>query len=370
LALVWAYLCRIDLGSDRLEIAKLDVAPVAIALNKSFHSICLAFGNLAPLVSSIHTSQNLIQAIVPGQSPLLQLPHFTEAVATAVEKEGGKNHWTIQRLMSVPEDKRKKLCVGKNLLSESQYKTAMTFARNLPAIRIESAFFKVTGEKFITPSSLIQFVLKLRVVPPGSNPPPVEPKDLLDEDPDESDIDALLGRKMKSQSAKPEESCPDFPLAHAPHYPRDHHPSWYFFLADIRQGKMVVPPQAITSFDKDPDNFTVVTAKMQFQAPPQAGEYSFTMFCMSDSYLGIDTQQPVRLVVSDPSKVSRIEDIDDISEPEEDTIAGQMNAMRGGTVKKAKRVRDSDDSSDEDESDTEGEVEDVSETDTETEDES
>ena len=38
---------------------------------------------------------------------------------------------------------------------------------------------------------------------------------------------------------------------------------------------------------------------------------------MSDSYIGLDSQRPVTLVVSDPSKVSRIEEVDDISEPEE-----------------------------------------------------
>lgn len=365
--LLWAYLYRVDLGSEHLENAKLDVAPAAVALNRSFHSISLAFGNLQPLISSMRLSQHLVQAMAPGSSPLLQLPHFNETIVSAVEREGGKNHWTVQRLMALPEDKRKKLCVGNGLLSNSEYKTAMTFARKLPAIQVETAFFKVMGEKFITPSSLVQFVLKMRIVPPGTTPPAVDPKDLTDEDPDETDVEALLGRKARwsQSSTKPDESSTDMPLAHAPFYPRDHHPSWYVFLADVRQGKLVVPPQPITSFDKNPDGFSVVTAKMQFQAPPQAGEYGFTMMLMSDSYVGVDTQQPVTLVVSDPDKVSRIEEIDDISEPEEDSIAGQMSAMRGGPVKKQKKIR-SDDSSDEDESDTEGEADEISDTDTET----
>ena len=259
-----------------------------------------------------------MQAIVPGHSPLLQIPHFTEKIVSAIERDGGKNHWTVQRLMSVPEAERKKVCTSKGLLTESQYKTAMTFASSLPALKIEAAFFKVMGEKFITPSSLVQFVLKLRVVPPGSNPPPVNPKDLLDEDPDETDVDALIGRKSRwSDTGKEGEDGVDLPLTHAPFYPRDHHPAWHVTLVDLRLGKLVVPPHAITSFDRSPDDFAVVTAKMQFQAPPQAGEYGFTMMCLSDSYVGLDIQQSVTLVVSDPSKVSRIEDVDDISEPEE-----------------------------------------------------
>ena len=248
--------------------AKLDVAPAAIALYRSFSSICLAFGNLQPFIASIRLSQQIIQAIVPGDSPLLQLPYFDSNIVAAVEKDGEKNHWSVNYLMSMPEDKRRKLCVGKGLLSEPQYKTAMTFARNLPSIRVEAAFFKVMGEKFITPSSLVQFVIKMRIVPPGANPPPVDPKDLLDEDPDETDVDALLGRKSKKSADGTSEKNADLPLAHAPFYPRDHHPSWFIFLADVRQGKLVVPPQPITSFDKSPDGFAIVTAKMQFQAPP------------------------------------------------------------------------------------------------------
>lgn len=373
LGLLWAYLYRVDLGNEKMENAKLDVAPAAITLNRSFHSISLAFGNVQPLVASIRLSQCLIQAIAPGHSPLLQIPYFTKEIVSAIERDGGKNHWTVHRLMSVPEAERKKMCTGKGMLTESQYKTAMTFASSLPALKIESAFFKVMGEKFITPSSLVQFVLKMRVVPPGANPPAVNPKDLLDEDPDETDVDALLGRKSRwSDSGKEGEDGVDLPLTHAPFYPRDHHPAWYVTLVDLRLGKLVVPPQAITSFDKSPEGFAVVTAKMQFQAPPQAGEYGFTMMCLSDSYVGLDIQQSVTLVVSDPSKVSRIEEVDDISEPEEDSIAGQMSAMRGGPapVKRSKKKAAETSDEEDDESDTDGEQDGVSDTDTDTEDES
>jgi translocation protein SEC63 len=299
--------------------AKLDIAPAAVRLIRSFHSITLGFGNTLPLIASMRLSQNLIQAIPPGHSPLLQIPYFTRKIVDAIERDGGKNHWNIHRVMSLPEEKRKKLCVGKNLLTVEHYNAAMTFARNIPSIRVESAFFKVMGEKFITPVSLVNFVLKMRIVPPGSTPPPVDPKDLLDDDPEETDVDALLGRKAhwSQSSTRPDESSVDMPSAHAPFYPRDHNPSWFVFLADFRQGKLVVPPQAITSFDRCPDNFAVVTAKMQFQAPQQAGEYTFTMMCVTDSYLGIDIQQQVNLVVSDPSKVSKIEEVDDISDPDE-----------------------------------------------------
>lgn len=298
--------------------AKLDVAPAAVALNKSFHAISLAYSNTLPILASMSLNQSLVQAIAPDYSPLLQLPNFTNEIVAAVEQDGGKNHWTVQRFMACPDDKRRKLCVGQKLLSEKEYEQAIYFAKNLPALSIEDAFFKVMGEKYITPSSLVQFVVKCRIIPPGSKAPAVDPKDLLDEDPEETDVDALLGRKSSRPSqSKTGEEVPTTPLAHAPFYPRAYAPSWQILLADAKQAKMIVPPQAITSFEKSTDNFAVQTFKMQFQAPPQPGEYTFVMHCISDSYLGVDTRRSVKLVISDPSKVEKIIEEDEISEPDE-----------------------------------------------------
>ncbi|KAF8473578.1 Sec63 Brl domain-containing protein [Kalaharituber pfeilii] len=369
LSLLWAYLYRVDFGSEKLENAKLDTAPPATALNNSFLSIALAYGSTAPILASMHVSQSLIQAIAPGDSPLLQLPAFTPAVAAAVEQDGGKNHWTIQRFMALPEQRRRQLCIGKGLLTESEYNQAIAFAKKLPALKVEAAFFKVAGEKFVTVSSLVQFVVKARIAPPGADLKPVDEKDLADEDPDEGDVDALIGRKPRwsQTAAKTSSKLQPNPLAHAPYYPRDYSPRWHLFLADAKQGKMVIPPTTFSQLEKTEEG-GIETLKLQFQAPPQKGEYTFVMHLVNDAYLGMDTKMNVRMVVEGPEKVMQLQaEEDEISEPDEDSIAGQMNAMRGGAVKKKKVVTDSDDDEDEEESDTDGEkVQDDSETDTDT----
>ncbi|KAF8417122.1 Sec63 Brl domain-containing protein [Tirmania nivea] len=373
LGLLWAYLYRVDLGTEALEYAKLDTAPPAIILNNSFLSIALAYGSTAPILASMHVSRSLIQAIAPGESPLLQLPAFTPAVVTAVEQDGGKNHWTIQRFMALSEQRRRQLCIGDGLLNETEYEQAIAFAKKLPALKVEAAFFKVAGEKHVTVSSLVQFVVKARIAPPGADLQPVDEKDLLDEDPDESDVDALIGRKSarwsQASAKKPTKAQPN-PLAHAPYYPRDYSPRWHLFLSDAKQGKMIIPPTTFTQLEKTAEG-GVETLKLQFQAPPQKGEYTFVMHLVNDAYLGIDTKMNVRMVVEGPEKVTQMgADEDEISEPDEDSIAGQMNAMRGGPVKKKSKKSDSDDSDedDEEESDTDGEknVQEDSETDTDT----
>jgi translocation protein SEC63 len=327
LGLLWAYLGRVELDDSALNSAKYEAAPIAHALNTSFTAIALAFGTTTPILSSYATTQNLIQAMPPKASPLLQLPHFTPAIAKAVEGDA-KTHLTLQQYMAMPEQYRKSRSVGKGLLTESQYKTALDVARQIPDLQVAKAFFKVTGEKYITPGSLVSLVVKGRFIPPGTaNVPEINDLDLEDIDPDEGDLDALLGRKpakAKGENSTSDDNKPfQPPLAYAPYFARDYSPRWHVFLTDSKQGKIAVPPFLFTVFDKpifDSDGkptFNMQTLKAQFQAPPQAGQYTFVMHLICDSYVGLDTKMEVTLTVDDAAKAAELQDEDEISEPDE-----------------------------------------------------
>ncbi|KAL2006516.1 hypothetical protein VTN00DRAFT_9184 [Thermoascus crustaceus] len=378
LGLLWAYLGRVDLDDATLNEEKYGVAPTALSLNESFLAIALAFGNVRPILGAFRTSQNLIQAVQPGSSPLLQLPYFTPEVVKSVEGEDAKSHITVQNYMKMSEEQRRSLTVGAGLLSEKEYATAISVAKQIPALEVSKAFFKVMGEKVITPSSLVQLVVKARFIPPGStNVPEVNESDLEDIDPDEDDLDALMGRKpaknrrgKDGQKADDKEEAVLPPLAHAPYLSSDRSPRWHVFLADAKQGKMAVPPFTFTTFDQPifdengKPTFNMQTLKMQFQAPPAVGDFTFVLHVVCDSYLGFDTKMEVTLHVDDPAKAAALEEEDDISEPDEDSLAGQMQALKTGQPPKKKKPVDEESS--EEESDTEGEVDDTSETDTET----
>ncbi|KAI1417539.1 Sec63 Brl domain-containing protein [Hypoxylon sp. FL1857] len=384
LALLWAYLGRVELDDPALNSAKYLVAPIAQSLCGSFRAIALAYGNTGPILTSFYTSQRLIQAVPPKVSPLFQLPHFTPAVVKAVEGDS-KTHLTVQEFMDLPDSERRSAAVGPGLLTEEQYKTSVGIAQQLPYLRVAKAFFKVAGERFIIPSSLVTLVVKGRFIPPGStNIPPVDELDLEDIDPAEDDLDALMGRKktVKDENGKlvtKEDTKPvSPPLTFAPYYPRDHSPRWHVFLSDSKQGKMAVPPFTFTTLDKPiftddgKPTYHMQTWKAQFAAPPQAGTYTFVMHVVCDSYIGFDTKMEVTLNVEDASKAATMAAEDEISEPDEDSLAGQMSALKGGSVAsstKPKRRKDDDDS-DEDESGTEEEDDDTSETNTDTEPES
>ncbi|KAL4917821.1 Sec63 Brl domain-containing protein [Aspergillus aurantiobrunneus] len=379
LALLWAYLGRVELEDSTLNGEKYEVAPTALSLNEAFTAVSLAFGNLRPLLGSFRTSQHLIQAIAPGSSPLLQLPYFTNEVVESIEGADAKNHFTVQKFMKLPEDKRRSLTVGAGLLSEQQYTAAISVAKQLPVLQISKAWFKVMGEKVITPSSLVQLVVKARFIPPGStNVPEAKPADLEDIDPEEGDLDALMGRgpsrnrSVKMANGQNNANKVQPPLAHAPYLARDHSPRWQIFLADGKQGKIAVPPFTFTTFERPlfdesgNPTYNVQTLKMQFQAPPQVGDFHFVMHMVCDSYLGLDAKLDITLHIDDPAKAAALEEEDDISEPDEDSIAGQMQALKTGQPPpKKKTKKPADDSSDE-ESDTEGDEGDTSETNTET----
>ncbi|KAH7374781.1 translocation protein sec63 [Plectosphaerella cucumerina] len=383
LALLWAYLGRVELDDDALDSAKYEVAPIAHALNRSFSTIAQAFGNTGPIIGSFLANQHLVQAMVPKSSPLLQLPYFTPAVVRSVDGDA-KTHVTMQQFMDLPDAQRRHVAVGKGLLTDAQYKEAISVAKQLPNLRVAKAFFKVTGERFIIPSSLVTFVVKGRFIPPGSeNIPPVDELDLEDVDPAEDDMEAYSGRKkaiVKGPDGKPvavEQKNVLPPLAHAPYFARDHAPRWSVFLTDSKQGKMAVPPFHFHEFDQPifddqgKPTFNMQTLKAQFAAPPQPGHYTFVMHLVNDSYVGFDTKMEVTLVVEDASRAATMAAEDEISEPEEDSLAGQMSALKGGSVPGTTKPRRKAEEESDDESGTDDdEADDTSDTNTDTEDES
>ncbi|CAH0033386.1 unnamed protein product [Clonostachys rhizophaga] len=383
LALLWAYLGRVELDDAALNQSKYEVAPIARALRESFAAISLAYGNTKPILTSYYTAQNVVQAVAPNASPLLQLPHITPEIANAIEGDS-RNHFDLQDFLDQSDSERRKLAVGKDLLSEDQYKTVLNVGQQLPYLRVAKAFFKVTGEKYITPASLVTLVIKGRFIPPGAkNVPKIHEDDLEDIDPAEDDLDAINGKKQivkgpdgKLVAVEKQSILP--PMTFAPHYPRDQSPKWHAFLSDSKQGKMAVPPFTFAKFDQPifdaqgKPTFAMQTLKAQFAAPPQEGHYTFVLHLICDSYIGFDTKMEVTLVVEEANKAVSMSTEDEISEPDEDSLAGQMQALKGGAPppKPRRRPANDDDSSDEESGTDDEEEDDTSATNTDTEDES
>ena len=95
-------------------------------------------------------------------------------------------------------------------------------------------------------------------------------------------------------------------------------------MGDHKNNRIVVAPTKIADVTSKPK-----TIRVQFQSPPRPGQYSFNLFIKSDSILGADILQDMTLTVLDASQLPPEPEIDDeISEPDEDSIAGQMALLK------------------------------------------
>ena len=236
--------------------------------------------------------------------------------------------------MDLPEYTRRKLATDqRTALTPQQYNETVAVARQLPLLRVERAFFKCRGEKYIVTGSLVQFVVKARIIPPGTaDVPPVAPAELEDPDPEEGG-EAAAPRKAAAAPSKragvrkvvDDEAERDVvpPLAHAPFFARDHSPRWHLLLAETKQHRVAVPPSSFAKLDAEAfgadgrPTFNVQTLKLTFQAPPVPGTYTFVAWLVCDSYVGFDERREVKLVVEDAEKAVDIESEEEISEPDE-----------------------------------------------------
>jgi translocation protein SEC63 len=239
----------------------------------------------------------------------------------------------------MPNDERKNML---KTLSDSEYLDAVEVAQRIPKLNVEKAVFRVIGDRIVTTGAIITFVLKLRngqVVDVDT-----ETKEKQEHD-DEDEEEELLEDKKKNKKT--------LPSAHTPYYAGEKKPCWWIFLGDPKVNRILVPHKKVT------DIVDEETIKIPFPGPPKPGVYTFSFFIKSDTYVGTDIVRDITLKVHDPSDLPPEEEVDDsISEPEEDSIAGQMKLMReqgfasalagGSTKPQNDDDSDSDSSSEED----------------------
>jgi translocation protein SEC63 len=91
--------------------------------------------------------------------------------------------------------------------------------------------------------------------------------------------------------------------------------------------------------------------KLQFQAPQSTGMFTWKIYLVSDTFVGEELSRDIVLKIDDVSALNADEQgaEDEISEPDEDTLAGQMAVMRGGNAKKAADDSDEESSTGDDE---------------------
>ncbi|GAA98348.1 uncharacterized protein L969DRAFT_85663 [Mixia osmundae IAM 14324] len=335
--LLYAHLFRVSIKDAKLLQERNETVLLAHQLTTALSNVATAYSWLHTLSLVISVQQRLMQAIHPTLPSLLQAPGLTISGAEAAARAGIRT----MKDLALAGDKGKEVLKD---LEPRDAQRAIAIAQHWPYLEIESAQFKVTGEKVITPGCIVALVLKLRLVyphkPSENDVEKVSTQGQMTETVKEGEmeINELIGRKAKG--ADGEEPTP---FACAPLFPRHRKPTWSVFVGDQKLAKIFVLPARYTDIGAN----STRTIRHTFQAPPAAGMFTFQAYVKSDSYIGTDVQKDMKMEVIPFEALDDLDDADDdISEPDEDTFAGQMAQMKGKPVKRIPAAQDDDDDDD------------------------
>ncbi|KAI8086319.1 Sec63 Brl domain-containing protein [Halteromyces radiatus] len=353
--LLYAYLLRIDLtakasGADILLQDQQYIVQRSVHLLQGLLQIATVKQWLNVAILIMDLQQDLLQALYPGDASVKQLPHINNQLLRRYYRNKKKQINTVQQLLDLSETERKSLT---NPLTDSEYLDVIEVAQRVPRLSVEKALFKVIGDKIITTGAIITFVLKLK----NGKVQSVEAETKKNVKDEESEDEDEFDEQGNTRAKKEDDSDPKgrLPLAHTPYHPNEKKPYWWIFLGDPKVNRILVPPRKVT------DIVDEKTIRVPFAGPPKPGTYTFSLFVKSDTYCGTDILQDIQLTIQDPADLPPEEEVDDsISEPEEDSIAGQMKLMReqglasalagGNTGTEASGQKKKDDDSDSDSS--------------------
>lgn len=322
------------------ELDKLTIVGRAPAILDGYLEIASAFKSTALCLRILEVRRAIIQAVplkFLTSGELYQLPGATDTVFTSSVTRIGE-------LLKLPVADAQKALGTKDAASTED---TLNAAKSLPKITILHTYFKCPGEDVVPPQSQVHLVVKFAVSSPASTLPKVDEESL-----EEVETDVLL-RNPLSNSNKGSE----FPSVVCPYVPIEEHPTWEAFvsapgdkLVDFSSLSHATITKITDSKTATSDDVVVNTFKLQLtmMSPQYQGTYNFDLSLFSSSYFGLDINIKLPMVIKEPPEPAQVsDDVYDIPEPDEDSIAGAMAQLKGEKVKKA----DDDDEEDDEEED-------------------
>merc|ERR1719510_2921454 len=112
----------------------------------------------------------------------------------------------------------------------------------------------------------------------------------VDEEDDEAEWERFQKKLNKREKALEGKSKVSHSV-HSPYFTDDKQEFWWCYISDRKNHMLVTPPQHVTNLVEQEE------VELKFTAPPKPGHYSFTVSVRSDSYLGVDVAQDIKLDV-------------------------------------------------------------------------
>ncbi|KAH9928945.1 Sec63 Brl domain-containing protein [Fomitopsis serialis] len=329
--LLYAHLLRIPVKSPSLRQEQTDVLLQTPTLLNSMLNISISRNWLQPTLAVMRLHAYLAQAISPGQDNLrlAQFPGVSPDEAATLVPPEGKD--AVSGLVDALEGK-----------SDGRVSDVKKAVQRWGRAELVGATLRVFGERYITPQSYINIVLKLRLSPPGA--PHTNGDAQADAKSEEQRVQEFLAGKKDMEDLPGGDGVS---YAHAPYWPARRKPSWWAVMSDTRSNRIMIAPMKISDIPMGP---RYRMYRQQFQGPPQSGLNRWRLHLISDTFVGEEIVHDIEWRIEDPDAVNvvEMEGEDEISEPEEDSLAGQMALMRGGSVKQHDGESDDESTTDDD----------------------
>jgi translocation protein SEC63 len=286
---------------------------------------------LQTTLATIRFQQCVVQALWGNDSPLLQLPHFTDEMARAVVRgaKGGAGRALWEFIRAAPTDRK-----GLSELSPAHVEDVTRACDLFPHLEASYDLYveEEEGDFFddedVTPAAGAEAVQ-------GA----VRGEEIY-----ENDLVTLRVKLLRQNVAEGEHAPP----VHAPLFPATIREGWWLILTDKpRVDSSVSAGEAeatIHAIERIADQSRSVKHEVRFMAPPQAGTYRMLLHVLSDCYAGLDEEIEIEFTVKPAGELPvykpHQEDLELDNEP---TLFEQV------------MTADVDDSSDEEDEEDEGE---------------
>jgi len=211
-------------------------------------------GWLSPALAAMELCQMCVQGMWNRDSVLLQLPHVSKDLAKKADAAGIEG---IFDLLEMEDDDRTAL-LG---MSPTQLADVARACNRYPNVELA---FEVKDEDEVAAGDAVTVEVSL-----------------------ERDADEVT----------------KVPTVHAPRFPKAKEEGWWLLIGDSKTNALLCIKRITLQLK--------AKVKLEFVAP-EAGEYAYTLYLMSDSYLGCDQEYEL------PLKVAEADDDDEEEEDDED----------------------------------------------------
>jgi pre-mRNA-splicing helicase BRR2 len=251
LVLLHCHFSRKALSSD-LRTDQKRVLCDSITLIPAIVDVISSNGWLKPALAAMELSQMVVQGLWNKDNVLLQIPHFTNEIVNRCQAyEGEEQIETVFDILSLDDDVRNDLL----RLPDEKMADVAVFCNNYPNIEVT---FDVQDPDDITASDPVQISVKLERE--------------VDEEEDDSQEESILGKVA------------------SPLFPKEKMEGWWIVVGNTKTNSLLSLKRVTLQRKQQ--------VMLEFIAPEEPGDYSLTLFCMSDSYLGCDQEYSVPISVS------------------------------------------------------------------------